>query len=197
MIDDERADAEISVPLYAFDVCEVRAFVDEIKRIKAHTLGRHAPRHNDDLELLEMTAGKLGEVAFGRCFGCGVDWTIYPGGDHGYDFRMWTGDTIDVKAIAVERNLDHDYRLPLFDVDLTRGASHFVQVLISPCRGFGLITGAISRTRFKAHAIAVDDPKWDRHVVECPRVVTRSQLSRAFPVAWFLEPPAPGEGRPL
>ena len=100
---------DLRVEFTTTDMAQVQAFVDEIKRVKPNR--RRTQLSAADRDSFER-AGKLGEVAFGRCFGYPVDWSVHDGGD-GYDFLLWDGTTVDVKAIAVERNMDHDFVIPI------------------------------------------------------------------------------------
>src|SRR6185295_3287464 len=124
--------------------------------------------------------GKLGEVAFGRCFGYAVDWSIHAGGD-GYDFRLRDGSTVDVKAIAVERNMAHDFCIPIGPDESF--ATYFVQALIAPDWQTGVITGGISRKKF--FTLAGVEEGWSHRGTVQPFVVKRSQLSRVYPPVFW------------
>jgi hypothetical protein len=178
-----RYPAVTRVALTAEDRELARAFFLLMRAVKPNQ--RRTVLSDRDREAFEI-AGKLGEICLGRALGVPVDWTVSPhGADHGIDVRLPDGRTVDVKAVAVEANLDYDFKL-------TFGAGEFradiaVLALIAPDATYGLLAGAITAAAF-AHA-SVEERGWGHRGDVCPRVVRRAQLAewRAVCGLWILD----------
>ena len=168
---------DITVGLTAEDYLRVGVFVGQITTQKPNE--RRTELSPNDRLAFEI-AGKLGEVAFSHHFGWPVDWVVRPGGDD-WDFELANGDTVDVKSVPVERNMDYDFGIPIGEGESP--ATYYVQVLISPDRQHGVITGGISRKRF--HDIARREGGWQHRGSVEPNVVNRSQLSQSWPKYFY------------
>lgn len=139
-------------------------------------------RDREDYE----TAGKLGEIVFGRAMGVPVDWTVSPqAADRGIDFHLRDGRTVDVKSVSVQANLHHDYKLTFGEGEFRADVA--VLVLIAPAYAFGLIAGAIGRDAFLERSIL--ERGWGHRGEVNPRVLVRSQLAdwRVTCGAWVLD----------
>lgn len=178
---------DIVVAFAYSDYDQVDAFVEQIVAQKPNE--RRTELSEEDRMAFEV-AGKLGEVAFSRHFGWPVDWDVRLGGDD-WDFELLNGETVDVKSVPVERNMDYDYGIPIGDGESP--ATYYVQVLISPDREYAVITGGISRRRF--HAIARKESGWEHRGSVEPNVVNRSQLRQCWPECFYARA-CPGSDRP-
>ena len=77
--------------------------------------------------------------------------------------------------------MDYDFGVPIGEGESP--ATYYVQVLISPNRQYGVITGGISRKRF--HDIARREGDWKHRGSVEPNVVNRSQLSQCWPECFY------------
>lgn len=162
------------VDFTAEEIGQVCWFVEQIKRAKPN-VRRTAPQSEEFRDGNEL-AGKLGEVAFGRHFGRGVDWEVRLGGDV-FDFQLEDGTTVDTKAVLVLKNIDYDFTMPLAPEEMK--ADYYVQVLVDKTLDFGVLTGWIGREDFLARASK--ETSWSHRGVYEPLVIRRSQLSLDYP----------------
>jgi len=168
---------DIMVAFTDEDFRRVEAFVEQIVAQKPNE--RRTDLSADD-RLTNEVVGKLGEVAFSHHFGLPVDWEVRRGGDD-WDFELPNGETVDVKAVPVKRNMEYNYGIPIGDGESP--ATYYVQVLISPDHQYGVITGVISRKKF--HATARVETGWGHHGSVNPNVVNRTQLSQDWPECFY------------
>lgn len=175
--------ADIVIRFSDNDRAAVNAFVLAIVAAKPNV--RRA-RLDAEERLRNERAGKLAEVAFARAFRHTVNWTISDGGD-GYDFRLANGSLVDIKSVAVARNLAFNFAMPIGPNEVV--CDYYVQVLIEAV-GYsrGIITGGISRRRFLA--IAKPLTGWEHRGDVTPLVVFRSQLRGEFPPVFWGAPVA-------
>lgn len=168
---------DLRVALTDADRAQVKTFLAQLKtQSKQDALrSRMTEVERDGAEC----AGKLAEVAVGRCFGWPVDWSVHRGGDGHVDFTLRDGSTVDVKAVCVTANMDYDFHLAVSAVI----AAYFVQVLVPQTLDSALITGGISRARFLALAVPKTD--WTARGSTVPWVVPRSALRHAYPAIFW------------
>jgi hypothetical protein len=139
-------------------------------------------RDREDYE----TAGKLGEIGFGRALSLPVDWTVSPHrADGGTDFLLRDGRTVDVKSVSVQANLTHDYKLTFGDGELRADVA--VLALVAPGYQWVELAGALTRAEFFARSVA--ERGWTHRGEYCPRVVQCSQMHdwRTVVGAWILD----------
>ena len=170
---------DIQVTFSPADVAHVEGFVAQMQSVKNNI---HKVAQTLEQAHGNQMAGKLGELAFGKHFNWPVDFRIVLGGDGGVDFRLNDGLTVDTKSIWVQTRMDYNYTLALLAAE--RLSTHFVQVLVDVEFTRAVITGWISREQFLV--IATPHTAWNTDG-EAPLTVRRSQLSHAFPLAFWSE----------
>jgi hypothetical protein len=168
---------DIAVAFTDEDHRRVETFVQQIVAQKPNV--RRTQLSETDRMDFEVV-GKLGEVAFSHHFGWPVDWGVRLGGDL-CDFELANGETVDVKSVPVQKNMDHDYGIPVGDGESL--ATYYVQVLVSPDRQRAVITGGISRERFDA--ISYKEEGWQHRGEVRPNVVSRSSLKQCWPECFY------------